>query len=109
MHITMNRRFFIATTVKNAAVFGAAALVSETGAFAQTNAPYIPAPGEVARKRGPQELALVYAFVGAGHVNLEKCKELLAQDPHLVYAARDWGAGDWETALGGAAHTGHRE
>jgi hypothetical protein len=101
----MNRRHFLTTT----ASFGAATLISDTTALAQTNSSYTPAPGEVTRKRGPQDLPLVYAFVGAGHGNLEKCKELLAQDPHLIYAARDWGAGDWETALGGAAHTGHRE
>lgn len=105
----MNRRDFLASTLTNAAALGAAILLPETGALAQTNSSYIPAPGEVARKRGPQELALVYAFVGAGHGNLQKCKGLLAQDPHLIYAARDWGGGDWETALGGAAHTGHRE
>lgn len=103
----MNRRNFIAKTVA-----GATALSSITAAqnsLAQTNAPYNPGKGEVLRKRGPQELSVVYAFVGAGHGNLDKVKELLAQDPHLVYAARDWGDGDWETALGGASHTGHRE
>jgi len=73
----------------------------------QTNSPT--AAGEVVRKRGPQDLSVVYAFVGAGHNNLEKVKSLLAQDPNLVFASRDWGGGDWETALGGASHTGHRE
>lgn len=105
----MNRRHFLTATITNAAALGAAVLVSDVAALAQTNLPYIPAPGEVARKRGPQELALVYAFVGAGHGNLEKVKQLLVQDPHLICASRDWGGGDWETALGGAAHTGHRE
>jgi len=65
--------------------------------------------GEVVRKRGRQDLDLVFAFVGAGHGNLVKVKELVAQDAKLVFAAWDWGGGDWETALGGAAHTGHRE
>ena len=104
----MNRRSFLTATVTNAAL-GAAVLVSDVTVLAQTNLPYISGPGEVARKRGPQELALVYAFVGAGHGNVGKVKELMAQDPHLIYASRDWGGGDWETALGGAAHTGHRE
>ena len=105
----MNRRRFLTSAVTSAAAVGVAALVSDVTGQAQTNVPYIPAPGEVARKRGPQELALVYAFVGAGHGNLEKVKQLLVQDSHLIYASRDWGGGDWETALGGAAHTGHRE
>jgi hypothetical protein len=106
----MNRRYFITKTFASAAALGAGTLVSDAQtSTAQTNSPYIPAPGEVARKRGPQDLTLVYAFVGAGHGNLDKVKELVAQDPRLVYAARDWGGGDWETALGGASHTGQRE
>jgi hypothetical protein len=101
----MNRRHFIVKTITSGAWLG----VGTLALVAQTNAPYIPAPGEVARKRGPQPLEQVYAFVGAGHGNLDKVKQMVAQDPHLVYAARDWGNGDWETALGGASHTGHRE
>jgi len=106
----MNRRRFIAKTLTGAAALGVGTLVSgaQTSSV-QTNSPHLPSPGEVPRKRGPQDLALVYAFVGAGHGNLGKVKELIAQDPHLVYASRDWGGGDWETALGGASHTGHRD
>ena len=103
----MNRRNFIAKTLTGGAAVGAVTVLENS--WAQTNSAYNPGKGEVLRKRGPQELSVVYAFVGAGHGNLEKVKELLAQDPHLVYAARDWGGGDWETALGGASHTGHRE
>lgn len=36
-------------------------------------------------------------------------KELLEAEPALVNAANDWGGGDWETALGAAAHMGHRD
>jgi hypothetical protein len=36
-------------------------------------------------------------------------QELLAQEPQLVNAAWDWGGGDWETALGAAAHMGRRD
>src|SRR5882724_4130490 len=63
-------------------------------------------------QRGPrQDLELVKAFVGAGHGDkyLDRAKELLAKDPKLVFATLDWGGGDWETALGGASHTGSRE
>lgn len=59
-----------------------------------------------------QDLNMVWEFVRAGHNNLAKVKELLALDPMLVFAAWDWGKGDdgeWETALGGASHTGNRE
>jgi hypothetical protein len=54
---------------------------------------------------------LVRDFVIAGHAdpNIPKVKEMLARDPKLATAAWDWGAGDWETALGGAGHIGSRE
>src|SRR5262245_35911338 len=32
-----------------------------------------------------------------------------AQEPALVNASWDWGGGDWETALGAAAHMGRRD
>lgn len=57
----------------------------------------------------PLNANLVQAFVRAGHGNLEQVRALLQQEPTLVNAAWDWGGGDWETALGGAAHTGQRE
>ena len=65
------------------------------------------------RVRGArQDLDLVVDFVRAGHNNLARVKELLALDPMLINSAWDWGKGDggeWETALGGASHTGNRE
>src|SRR5205807_675042 len=57
----------------------------------------------------PQELAQVLRFVQAGHVDLDKVKEMVGQDPKFVFAAWDWGQGDWETALGGASHVGRRD
>ena len=71
-----------------------------------------PKPVRPEPERGvPQDLALVKAFVIAGHAdkNLERVKEYLSQNPKLVYAAWDWGGGDWETALNGASHIGSRE
>jgi ankyrin repeat protein len=61
------------------------------------------------RSRTRQNLDVVLAFVRAGHNDLARVKELVAQDSQLVLGAWDWGGGDWETALGGASHTGHRE
>jgi hypothetical protein len=106
----MNRRYFIAKTLASAAVLGTGAAVSN----AQTNSTAAAAsdktaPSEVVRRRGPLELKLVSAFVGAGHNNLARVKEMVAQEPNLVFASWDWGGGDWETALGGASHTGHRD
>ncbi|MCC7494304.1 MAG: hypothetical protein IT204_18245 [Fimbriimonadaceae bacterium] len=52
--------------------------------------------------------ALVREFVAAAHGDLERVQALLAEQPMLVNAAWDWGGGDFETALGAAAHTGQR-
>ncbi len=63
-------------------------------------------------KRGPrQDLDLVASFVGLAHKdqNLDQVAQMIARDPHLVYAAWDWGNGDWETGLGGASHVGSRK
>lgn len=51
----------------------------------------------------------VQEFVGKAHGDAERVKEMLAAEPALTNAAWDWGGGDWETALGAAAHVGHRE
>ena len=34
---------------------------------------------------------------------------MLAEEPHLINGAIDWGNGDFETALGGASHMGRRD
>ena len=106
----MNRRHFIGKTLANVAVLGAGALVARAQTAAQsTNGPDRTAPPEVSRRREPLNLQLVFAFVRAGHNDLGRVKELIDQEPRLVVASWDWGGGDWETALGGASHTGHRE
>lgn len=60
-------------------------------------------------KKPPVDPKLVMAFVGNAHGDFEKVKELLSQEPGLLNAACDWGGGDWETALGAAAHMGRKE
>ena len=49
------------------------------------------------------------SFVSSAHGDLDVVRELLAKEPALVNAAWDWGAGDWETGLGAAAHMGRRD
>ena len=49
---------------------------------------------------------LVRDFVIAAHSDREKVKAMLAEEPRLVNATIDWGGGDFESAIGGAAHTG---
>ena len=53
--------------------------------------------------------AKVQAFVSEAHGDLDAVRSLLAGEPRLVNAAWDWGGGDWETALGAAAHMGRRQ
>src|SRR5262245_34133060 len=36
-------------------------------------------------------------------------KKLLEKEPMLVTAVMDWGGGDWESGLNGAAHMGNKE
>lgn len=60
-------------------------------------------------KKPALDAQLVEEFVGNAHGNLERVKELLAQEAGLVNATWDWGGGDFETALGAASHTGRRD
>jgi hypothetical protein len=73
-----------------------------TGALA-TNA--------IAQNQKPPAIAkeTVREFVGAGHSDLAKVKEMLAAEPGLLNASWDWGGGDFESALEGAGHMGNRE
>jgi hypothetical protein len=100
----MNRRNFLSHSVAGAA---ALTIVSATRAQAPASAEP-PKPAEP--NRGAQlDLALVKEFVGAGHGNIPRVKELLAAQPRLIHATYDWGSGDFETALGGASHVGRRD
>jgi hypothetical protein len=56
-----------------------------------------------------QDPALVREIVGVSHRDLARVTELVTAHPELAKAAYDWGFGDWESALGAAAHTGRRE
>jgi hypothetical protein len=62
-----------------------------------------------ADKSPPIDRALVDEFALVAHRDLEAVRRLLDQEPALVNCARDWGGGDWETALGAAAHVGRSE
>jgi hypothetical protein len=53
--------------------------------------------------------ALAQSFVANAHGDVDEVARLLEQEPALVNAAWDWGAGDWETGLGAAAHMGRRD
>jgi len=60
--------------------------------------------------KGPRtELRRIYEFVQAAHRDLEKVKSMLADDKSFIHARWDWGDGDWESGLEGAAHMGARD
>lgn len=52
---------------------------------------------------------LVQEFVGNSHGDLDRVKQLLAQELGLINAAWDWGGGDFETGLGAASHMGRKD
>jgi len=53
--------------------------------------------------------AKVQSFVANAHGDFDAVQALVAEEPRLVNAGWDWGGGDWETALGAAAHMGRRQ
>jgi hypothetical protein len=57
----------------------------------------------------PLPPGVVGEFVGRAHMDLSRVTELLNAYPTLIHASWDWGNGDWETALGAAAHSGRKD
>jgi hypothetical protein len=78
-----------------------------------TEAPFVhdyPPPGFKPSWKKPQiNRQFVQDFVIYAHSDLAMAKKLLQKEPALLNATMDWGAGDWETGLGGASHMGRRD
>jgi hypothetical protein len=76
-------------------------------------APYArdyPAPGFQPSWKKPQmSRTMVQDFVIFAHSDLNMTKTLLDREPLLVNSFMDWGAGDWESGLGGASHMGRHD
>ena len=107
----MNRRHFINQGLAGVAAIGTGAIVAR----AQSQSTTKPATPEITR-RPHLDPNLVNEFVGAGHSNLPRVKEMLEQESPaqkrlggLVLAERELSLGDLETALGGASHMGRRD
>lgn len=99
--MTMTRSEFMRTIVVGGGALAAGGIVYAGRAMAQTTG------GKKKKDRGPRlSLEQVEKFVRAAHVDLDATRSLLDEQPKLVNAAWDWGGGDWETGLGGAAHMG---
>lgn len=98
----MNRKKFIYGSIIG---FGAAIAVPtyllSTSKNEQFNAPI--------QESNQLDKKLIKDFVIAGHSKLELVKEMLHEYPNLIHAAYDWGNGDYEYAIEGAAHLGNKE
>jgi hypothetical protein len=69
-----------------------------------------PAPAFKPSWKRPQlNRLLVQDFVVFAHTDPDIVKKLLVKEPALVLAIMNWGAGDWESGLGAAAHMGRRD
>lgn len=88
-----------------AAALGATVLLRPLPAQTPAAPPLPPVP----QRPPPLGADLVKEFVVAAHGDLAKTQALLAEHPGLLNATWDWGGGDFETALGGAAHMGRRD
>jgi hypothetical protein len=69
-----------------------------------------PAPGFNPSWKKPQlNRTMLQDFVIYAHSDLEMTKKLLDKEPLLINGVMDWGAGDWESGLGGATHMARRD
>lgn len=65
--------------------------------------------GETQNKSKPLKNEIIKEFVIAGHFNLEKVQSMLHDYPNLIHSRFDWGKGDFEEAIEGAAHKGNKD
>jgi hypothetical protein len=108
----LSRRGFI-TTAPGACTLASLLLAGTAGSTA--SATHAAQPGENISKDGAlwpdfprQNPERIREMVGVCHRDVDRVRALLDESPALVNATWDWGFGDWETALGAAAHTGRR-
>lgn len=115
----ISRRAF--TTATAATVLGSASVSATDQPPAQppkpeakpSEAPFerdYAAPGFKPSWKKPQlNRVLVQDFVIFAHSDLPMTQKLLEKYPAIVNGVMDWGAGDWETGLGGASHMGRHD
>jgi hypothetical protein len=104
----LSRRQFLAAPAGPCVAVALGGLVA-VAATAQEADKAPPKASPKVRDKGPRlDLELVKQFVGEAHRDLDKVRALWEKHPTLLNASWDWGGGDWETALGGAAHTGRK-
>ncbi len=92
-------------------LFGSAAVVPKLafGSTPQAGPAQIAGTDGIPATFPTQDPDLVREVVTVAHGNMKRLRELVDRRPTLALATWDWGFGDWETALGGASHTGNRD
>lgn len=107
----ISRRTF--ATMSAGLLLGAPAALLAQGSSGPVEAPFTRDYAEPGFKPGwkkPQlNRQMVQDFIIYAHSDLEMTKMLLDKEPMLINAYMDWGAGDWESGLGGASHMGNKE
>ena len=96
--LILNRRRLVVRTLSGAF----AALATARPSLSQQ-------PAAVPPRSGPLAHDHVQRFVQVAHSDLDTTRQMLDATPRLIRATWDWGGGDFETALGGAAHMGRRD
>ena len=96
--LILNRRRLVIRMLSGAL----AALATARPASSQQRAAVPLGPGPLADDH-------VHRFVQTAHSDVDTTRQMLDATPRLIRAAWDWGGGDFETALGGAAHMGRRD
>jgi hypothetical protein len=98
MVVAVSRRLVLGTLT------GALAAVTTGRAGVSAQQPTVPPPRPPAL---PDDQ--VQRFVQVAHSDLDTTQRMLDAEPRLIRATWDWGGGDFETGLGGAAHMGRRD
>lgn len=94
----MNRKHFFSQSLPLVAgLIGIDAITAKAGTI------------KIYQQPEPIKMEIVKEFVGAGHGNIDRVKEMLANHPNLLYSRYDWGNGDFEEAIEGAGHVGNKE
>ncbi len=96
--LILNRRRLVVRTLSGAL----AALATARPSSSQQ-------PAAVPPRSGPLAHDHVLRFVQVAHSDLDTTRQMLDATPRLIRATWDWGGGDFETGLGGAAHMGRRD
>ena len=109
----VTRREFPVAAGGIALAAGGSAMAADAPPAGPVEAPspggYAPPKFKPSWKKPQVNRGLAQDFVIYAHSDLKMVEELLAKEPALLNASVDWGGGDWETALGGAAHMGRRD